>query len=92
LSQPSAIMLLFSLENNLFFLSRKKSTWYNVKTLRDEHPEWFREDLSKLFELLSARQIQPVIAARFPLREAPRANEMLETSQVTGKLVLLPQE
>ena len=38
LSQPSAIMLLFSLENNLFFLSRKKSTWYNVKTLRDEHP------------------------------------------------------
>jgi NADPH:quinone reductase-like Zn-dependent oxidoreductase len=70
----------------------KKATWYNVKTLRDERPEWFREDLSKLFELLSTRQIQPVIAARFPLREAPRANEMLETSQASGKLVLLPQE
>jgi NADPH:quinone reductase-like Zn-dependent oxidoreductase len=33
-----------------------------------------------------------VIAARFPLRDAPRANEMLEKSQVSGKLVLLPQE
>jgi NADPH:quinone reductase-like Zn-dependent oxidoreductase len=70
----------------------KKATWYNVRHLRDEHPEWFREDLSKLFELLSQRQIQPLIAARLSLREAPRANEMLEKSQVSGKLVLLPQE
>jgi hypothetical protein len=46
--------------------------------------DWFREDLSKLFELLSTRQIQPVIAARFPLREAPHANEMLEKSQVSA--------
>lgn len=66
--------------------------WYNIKTLRDAHPEQFREDLSKLFDLLAARQIQPVIAARFPLREAARANELLESSQVQGKLVLLCQE
>ena len=70
----------------------KKASWYNVKSLRDQRPEWFREDLSSLFELLSARQIQPVIAARLPLREASRANKMLENSQVSGKLVLLPQE
>jgi len=63
-----------------------------VKTLRDQHPEWFREDLAKLFDMLAARQIQPVIAARLPLREAARANEMLEQSQVSGKIVLLPQE
>ena len=48
--------------------------------------------MSKLFELLGARSIQPVIAARFPLREAARANEMLEEAQVSGKIVLLPQE
>ncbi|MGB7844144.1 MAG: medium chain dehydrogenase/reductase family protein [Candidatus Acidiferrum sp.] len=70
----------------------KKALWYNVKNLHDARPQWFREDLSKLFEFLSARQIQPVIAARLPLREASRANEMLEKSQVSGKLVLLPQE
>ncbi len=70
----------------------KRASWYNVKNLRNQHPEWFREDLSRLLALLSARQIQPVIAARFPLRDAPRANELLETSQVSGKLVVLPQE
>ena len=42
--------------------------------------------------LSSARQVQPVIALRLPLREVPRADEMLETFQVPGKLVLLPQE
>jgi NADPH2:quinone reductase len=70
----------------------KKACWYNVRNLRDQHPEWFREDLAKLFEFLAARQIQPVIAAKLPLREAPRANELLEKSQVSGKIVLLPQE
>jgi NADPH2:quinone reductase len=70
----------------------KHAGWYNIKTLRDAHPEQFREDLSKLFELLGQRQIQPVIAERFALREAARANELLENSQVQGKLVLLCQE
>jgi NADPH:quinone reductase-like Zn-dependent oxidoreductase len=69
---------------------RRKATWYNVKRLRDERPEWFRDDLGKLFQLLAARQIQPVIATCLPLREARRANEMLENSKVSGKIVLLP--
>jgi NADPH:quinone reductase-like Zn-dependent oxidoreductase len=70
----------------------KRAYWYNIKTLRDSHPDWFREDLSKLFALLAGRKIQPVIAARLPLREAARANELLEKAQVSGKIVLLPQE
>jgi NADPH:quinone reductase-like Zn-dependent oxidoreductase len=70
----------------------KKALWYNVKVLRDKRPDWFPEDLGKLFALLANRQIQPVIAARLPLREAARANEMLEKSQVSGKIVLLPWE
>ncbi len=70
----------------------KRASWYNVKTLRDLYPSQFREDLSILFALLASRHIQPVIAGRFPLREAARANELLERSQVSGKLVLLPQE
>jgi NADPH:quinone reductase-like Zn-dependent oxidoreductase len=70
----------------------KHGVWFNVKSLRDAHPDWFREELSKLFGLLAARQIQPVIAARMPLREAARANELLEKSQVSGKIVLLCQE
>jgi NADPH:quinone reductase-like Zn-dependent oxidoreductase len=71
---------------------QKRALWYNVKTLRDEHPDQFREDLSKLFDLLATRQIQPVIAARLPLREAARANQLLEQAKVSGKIILLPQE
>ena len=70
----------------------RKASWLNVKTIRDQHPDWFREDLTQLFELLGARRIQPVIAAKLPLRDAVRANELLEQSQVSGKLVLLPWE
>jgi NADPH:quinone reductase-like Zn-dependent oxidoreductase len=70
----------------------KRAYWYNIKTLRDTHPDWFREDLTKLFTLLRDRKIQPVIAAKFPLREAARANDMLEKAQVSGKIVLLPQQ
>ena len=70
----------------------RHASWYNVKKLRDAKPDWFREDLSQLFQLLAVRQIQPVIAGKFPLREAARANELLEKSQGAGKFVLLPQE
>jgi NADPH2:quinone reductase len=70
---------------------RKKLRWYNSRIFRDQHPEWFHEDLTILFNLLLARSIQPVIAGKFRLRDASRANEMLEKGQAAGKLVLLPQ-
>lgn len=70
----------------------RRASWYNVKRQRDAKPEWFREDLSRLFEMLAARHIQPVIAGRFPLRDAARANELLESAQIAGKLVLLPHD
>jgi NADPH:quinone reductase-like Zn-dependent oxidoreductase len=70
----------------------KRACWYNVKSLSDTSPEMFREDLTRLFDLLCQQKIRPVIAGRFPLREAARANELLEKTQVSGKLVLLCQE
>ncbi len=70
----------------------KRALWYNVTALRDQHPDQFREDLCKLFDLLASRQIQPVIAAKLPLREAARANQLLEQAQISGKIILLPQE
>jgi NADPH:quinone reductase-like Zn-dependent oxidoreductase len=69
----------------------KQAVWYNVTKLRNQHPDWFREDLSKLFALLADRQIQPVIEAKLPLSDAALANTMLEKGQTSGKIVLLPQ-
>lgn len=52
----------------------------------------FLHDWAALFELLSAGQIKPIIAARFPLLEAAQANALLESGQVVGNIVLLAPE
>ena len=70
----------------------RRCVWYSVATSRNDRPDWFRADLKSLFDLLSQRKIQPVIALRLPLREAAQANELIEHAKVTGKIVLLCQE
>ena len=74
-------------------LSRTKSAeFYGITALylRDKKP--FMEDLPLLFHMLEEGRIKPVIAAKLPLLEARKANEMLENGQVTGNLVLLASE
>jgi len=51
-----------------------------------------KEDWSKLFDLLEAGQIKPIIAAKFPILEAARANQLLESGNVVGNVVLLALE
>ena len=51
-----------------------------------------KEDWAELFKLLEEGHIRPSIAARFPILEAARANELLESGQVTGNVVLLAPE
>jgi NADPH2:quinone reductase len=68
---------------------RKRVVPYSIQTLKRLKPEWFRQDLIALFDLLKQRKIKPVIARRFPLAEAKRAHEMLGRGGVTGKIVLV---
>jgi NADPH:quinone reductase-like Zn-dependent oxidoreductase len=70
----------------------RKCVWYNITGLRKQHPDWFRQDLTFLFGLLAQRKLHPVIAARLPLREAAQANEWIEQSKFSGKIVLLCQQ
>lgn len=51
--------------------------------------EAFREDWGTLFTMVEDGRIKPVIAARYPLLEAARANEALESGRVAGNVVLL---
>lgn len=69
---------------------RKRVLPYSIQWLKRMRPEWFRQDLAALFELLRQRTIAPLIAERFPLAEARRAHELLGRGGVTGKFVLLP--
>jgi NADPH:quinone reductase-like Zn-dependent oxidoreductase len=70
----------------------KTSRWYSITTEKKRHPEWFREDLALLLELLSDKKIHPAVSERLPLHEARRAHELIEHARVTGKIVLLCQE
>ena len=56
----------------------------------DKRP--FLEDWATLFKLLAEGKIKPVIAAKFPILEAAKANELLESGRVTGNIVLLAPE
>lgn len=51
-----------------------------------------KEDWTTLFELLAAGRIDPIIAAKFPILGARKANELLESGQVIGNVVLLASE
>lgn len=55
-----------------------------------EPVEWYRQTLARLMELLATGQIDPAVAARFPLDEAKKAHQMLERGGYAGKIVLVP--
>jgi len=50
--------------------------------------DMFLEDWAELFKLMEEGMIQPIIAAKFPLLEAAKANQMLEDGQIIGNIVL----
>jgi NADPH:quinone reductase-like Zn-dependent oxidoreductase len=56
------------------------------------NPRPFLEDWATLFRLLGEGQIKPVIAAKFPILEAAKANDLLETGEVIGNIVLVSPE
>lgn len=51
-----------------------------------------QEDWATLFTLLSTGKIKPIIAAKFPIREAAKANDLLASGSVIGNVVLLAPE
>jgi NADPH2:quinone reductase len=63
---------------------------YRIAKLRDQHPDWFRQDLQQLIHLLRDGTIHPVVAERIPLSEVRRAHELLGSSAAKGKIVLTP--
>jgi NADPH:quinone reductase-like Zn-dependent oxidoreductase len=52
----------------------------------------FKEDWSTLFKFLEEGKINPIIAAKYPILEARKANELLESGQVVGNIVLVSPE
>ncbi len=68
---------------------RKRVVPYSLQTLKRFRPARFRHDLMTLFALLQQKKVKPLIAQRFPLAEARRAQELLGRGGVIGKIVLV---
>lgn len=68
---------------------RKRIVPYSIQTLKRLRPALFRQDLVALLELLQQQKIKPLVARRFPLVEARRAQELLAEGGIIGKIVLV---
>lgn len=68
---------------------RKRVVPYSIQTLKRLKPDLFRQDWIALLELLQQHKIKPLIAQRFPLAEARRAQELLAKGGVAGKIALV---
>jgi NADPH:quinone reductase-like Zn-dependent oxidoreductase len=53
---------------------------------KDHKP--LREDLPKIFAILAAKKIDPLVNRTFPLLEARQALDLLASGSVEGKIVL----
>jgi NADPH:quinone reductase-like Zn-dependent oxidoreductase len=75
------------------YLPNGRSTvFYSIGAMRKKQSEWFREDLTDLFDLLARGKIKPVIAERMGLEDAVRAHQLIEQAAVQGRIVLMVNE
>jgi NADPH2:quinone reductase len=68
----------------------KRVRIYSINAMRALHPDWFRADLEKLFDLLASHAIKPRVAARISFADVAEAHRRLEAGGLEGKLVLCP--
>jgi len=70
----------------------RSAAFYSIGGMRKKHPDWFRDDLIALFDLLAQGMIKPVIAERMGLEDAARAHRLIEQAAVKGRIVLMIDE
>lgn len=68
----------------------KRTRFYSINAVRARHPEWFKQDLFHLFQLLSEGSIKPNVAERISFDQVVDAHRRLEAGGLEGKLVLCP--
>ena len=61
-----------------------------INAMRARHPDWFKQDLGYLFQLLVDGRINPKVADRISFDGVIDAHRQLEAGGLEGKLVLCP--
>src|SRR5262249_32316578 len=68
---------------------RKRLLIYSIQMLKRRKPDWFRQDLTTLLDLLGRGELKPVIDRRLSLEQAALAHELLGNGETVGKIVLV---
>jgi len=69
----------------------KRTLFYSINVMRARHPDWFKQDLAHLFELLKSGAIHPRVAERISFEQVLDAHRRLEAGGLEGKIVLCPE-
>jgi NADPH:quinone reductase-like Zn-dependent oxidoreductase len=67
----------------------KKAYFWDVVAAASKDLPLYRRHLSKIFQLIDEGEIVPEIGKQLPLREAPKAQQLLLDYKVQGKIVLV---
>jgi NADPH:quinone reductase-like Zn-dependent oxidoreductase len=70
---------------------RRNAVLYTITRLRKQHPDWFEQDLTALFELVRNGRIAPVVADIISFFDVAEAHRRIESADVRGKVVLDPR-
>jgi NADPH:quinone reductase-like Zn-dependent oxidoreductase len=73
-----------------FLFGGRHAVWYSITDRRVTHPEEFKVDMARLFELLLGGAIHPVVIDRLPLSAASEVHSRIDAGGLGGKIVLLP--
>lgn len=61
---------------------------FSLGTTRKERPELLKEASKQVFKYISNKDLNVKIGAKFPLEEAHKAHELIESRKSTGKILL----
>lgn len=73
---------------SIFSRKKKFSFFGDLPTTATKDPQWYQQALSTLFNLAVDGKLKVIIGKRLPMREIAQGHHLLESSAVSGKIVL----
>lgn len=71
-----------------FVVNNKMVGGYVFYNFKKDRPEFVRDDLAAMLQLVADQSIKPIIGRTLPFLEARHAHEVLDAAKFAGKIVL----
>jgi len=73
---------------NAFSFNKKSIKLCGTPSEIKKDTHWYRSTLNKIIEQLNSGAINPIVATTYPLENASKAHELMESGQFKGKILL----